>query len=63
MTPGPGHYEDKKELRYDIIQKTQGKNGTFGTTEQRFAPQPGQQIQTGNVVTPGPGHYIQPNSD
>lgn len=38
ITPGPGQYEEKKVIEHEVIRMTQGKNGTFGSTEQRFAP-------------------------
>jgi hypothetical protein len=59
-TPGPGHYDDGRLLEQQVMRKTLGKPGTFGCTEKRFAPKPGQTMMSA-IETPGPGTYIQPN--
>ena len=45
-----------------VKKAAQGKNGTFGSTERRFAPKGGQAAIVVNE-NPGPGSYIQPDAD
>ena len=58
ISPGPGQYEEKKAIENDVMKKTQGKNGTFGCTEHRFAPTTNAPLPAATEDTPGPGHYI-----